>query len=87
MLSLLIRHGLQKSCFLLLFLRTTLPSNIFLLLIRSPRFLFRLYVLRGSCSNAVLGFEFICNKCQCLLIICFTFGNDLLYVITKGVLF
>ena len=41
----------------------------------------------GSYSNVVLRFEFICNKRQCLLIICFTFGNVLLYVITKGILF
>ena len=42
--------------------------------------------MRGSGSNAVLRFEFICNKCQCLLIICFTFGNVLLYVAIKGIL-
>ena len=57
---------------MLLFLRTALPSNIFLLPmlpIRSLRFLFCLYALIGSCSNAVLRFEFICNKSQCLLII------------------
>ena len=41
----------------------------------------------GSCLNPVLRFKFICNKCQCLLIICFIFGNVLLYVITKGILF
>ena len=43
--------------------------------------------MRGSCSNAVLRFEFICNKCQCLLIICFTFGNFLLYVVIKEFFF
>ena len=35
--------------------------------------------MRGYCSNAVLRFEFICNKCQCLLIICFIFGSALLF--------
>ena len=34
--------------------------------------------LIGSCSNSVIRFKFICNKCQCLLFICFTFGNVLL---------
>ena len=87
MLSLLVMHGLQWSYFLLLFLLTILPSNIFLLSIRSLRFLFRLYPMIGSCSNVVLIFEFICNKFQCLLIICFTFRKVLLYVITKGTLF
>ena len=43
--------------------------------------------MRGSCANAVLRFEFICNKCQCLVIICFEFGNVLLYVVIKGILF
>ena len=43
--------------------------------------------MRGSCSNAVLRFEFICSKCQCLLIICFKFDNVLLYVVIKGILF
>ena len=43
--------------------------------------------MRGSCSNAVPRFEFICNKCQCLLIICFKFGNVLLCVVIKGILF
>ena len=87
MLPFLVRYGLQQSCFLLIFLRTTIPSNTFLLPIRSPRFLSRLYAVRRSCSNTVLRFEYICNKCQSLLIICFTFGNVLLYAITKGILF
>ena len=43
--------------------------------------------MTGTCSNAVLRFEFICNKFQCLIIICFAFDNVLLYVITKGILF
>ena len=43
--------------------------------------------MRGSCSNAVLRFEFICTQCQCLLIMCFKFGNVLLYVVIKGFLF
>ena len=43
--------------------------------------------MRGSFSSAVRRFEFICNKYQCLLIICFTFGNALLHVITKGIIF
>ena len=54
---------------------------IILFPVRSPRFLFRLYAIIGSFSNAVNRLEFISNKCQCLLIICFTFGNVLLYVI------
>ena len=86
-LSLPVRHVLHKGCFLQLFLCTTLFSNIFLLPSRSPRFLLRPCAMIGSCSNAVLRFEFICNKCQCLLIICFTSGNVLLYVKTKGILF
>ena len=48
---------------LVLFLHTTLTSNIFLFPTRSPRFLLRLYAMRGYCSNAVYRFEFICNKC------------------------
>ena len=56
-------------------LRTTLLSKNFLLPIKSPRFLFRLYAMTGSSSNAILRFDFICNKFQCLLKICFTFGN------------
>ena len=46
---------------------TFLSSSIvvmFLLPMRKvciPRFLFRLYGMPGSCSNAVLRFEFICN--------------------------
>ena len=43
--------------------------------------------MRGSCSNAVLRFECICNKCHCLLIIYFTFGNGFLYFVIKGILF
>ena len=31
------------------------------------------------CPNAALRFEFIYNKCQCLLIICFTSRKALLY--------
>ena len=87
MLSILVRHDLQKSCLWLTFLRTTLPSNVFLLPIRSPRILFRPYATIGSCSNAVLRFEFICVKLECVLVICFTFGNVLLYDITKGIIF
>ena len=34
--------------------------------------------MTGFCSSAVLKFEFICNKWQCLLMICFTFDNALL---------
>ena len=49
-----------NSCF-------TLLSNIFLLLIRSPRFLFRLYSMVCSCSNDVIRFRSISNKRQCLL--------------------
>ena len=64
-----------------------LPSNNFLLPVSSSRFLFGLYAMIGCCSNTGLRFEFICNKYQCLLINCFTFGNVLLYVITKGILF
>ena len=63
-----------KSYFLLLFLRTTLPSNIFLLPIRLPRFLFCLYVVIGSCSNAVVSFEFICNKFNLFWSFSFDFG-------------
>ena len=40
----------------------------------------------ASSLNVVLRVEFISNKCQCLLIIYFTFRNVLLYVITKGIL-
>ena len=40
-----------------------------------------------SCSNTVLIFRFICNKCQCFLTICFIFGNTLLFVQPKGILF
>ena len=62
-------------------------SIIFLLPIRSPRFLFRLYAI-GTCSNKVLRIKFICNKCQCLLITCFILGgNVLFYVKAKGILF
>ena len=43
--------------------------------------------MRGFCSNAVLRFQFICNKCQCLFIIRFTFGNVLFYIVIKGILF
>ena len=57
--------------------RFQLDHNIFNLYICYDRFLF----------NAVLSFEFICNKSHCLLIACFTFLNVLLYVITKGILF
>ena len=38
------------------------------------------------CSNPVLRFRFICNKCQYLLTICFIFGNILLSVKPKGIL-
>ena len=38
------------------------------------------------CSNPVLRFRFICNKYQCLLTICFIFGNILLSVKPKGIL-
>ena len=69
---------------MLLFLCTALLSNIFLHSVRSPRFLFCLYVMRGSCSNAVLRSEFTCNKYQCLLIITyFLFSNVLLYIQTQ----
>ena len=65
-------------------LDTTLWSNIFLLQSRSPRFLFGLYAMIDL--NKVLRFEFICNKYQCSLIICFTFHN-VSYVKRKGILF
>ena len=82
MLSLLIRQVALCYYFYVL-----LYHQYFLLPIRSPRFLFRLYAMISSCSNAVLRVEFIYNKCQCFLIICFTFGNVLLYVITNGIFF
>ena len=61
--------------------------NIFLLPTRSPRFLFCLYDMICSCSNVVLRFEFICNKFQGLLVICFTFSKVFLYVKTRGFFF
>ena len=61
-LSLPVRHVLHKSCFLQLFLRNTLLSNIFLLPSRSPRFLFCPCAMIGSYSNAFLDLSlFVIN--------------------------
>ena len=50
---------------LMLFWCTALLSNIFMLLVSQLR-------------NAVVTTGFICNKCHCLLIICFIFSDALL---------
>ena len=42
--------------------------------------------MRGSCSNALLRSDFICNKCQRLLIIYLKLVV-LLHVVIKGILF
>ena len=42
----------KKLLLVIIYISSTLPSNISLLPIRSPRFLFCLYVMIGSCSNA-----------------------------------
>ena len=73
------RHGVQYSRFLLLFLHTALPSDIFSLPIRSPRFLFCLYAMIDYFSNSILRFQCISNKCQCLLIICRNLSKGILF--------